>query len=59
MIAVNSTVEYRPWERAGQVLVSSKRGDAGAAEYSGLFIVFRQGTAKNLSVSVAPRRMQR
>lgn len=58
-MAVNSTVEYRPWERAGQVLVRSKRRDAGAAEYSDLFIVLRQGTAENLSVSVAPRRMQR
>jgi hypothetical protein len=30
VMAVNSTGEYRPWERAGQVLVNSKGRDAGA-----------------------------
>lgn len=57
-MAVNSTGEYRPWERAGQMLVSSKGGARELPEPSDPFIVLRQGTAENLSLSVVPKRMQ-
>lgn len=57
-MAVNRTGEYRPWERAGQMLVSSKGGARELPELSDPFIVLRQGTAENLSLSVVPKRMQ-
>lgn len=56
-MAVHSTGEYRPWERAGQMLGSSKGGGTGAAERDP-FIVLRQGMAENLSLPVVPKRMQ-
>lgn len=56
-MAVHSTGEYRPWERAGQMLGSSK-GGARELLSTDPFIVLRPGTAENLSLPVAPERMQ-